>query len=38
MNAMTLKNASLKPIFEMLENELIFATNKFPDSKKKTQS
>lgn len=33
MQVMTLKNGSLKPIFEAIENELIFATNKFPSNR-----
>ena len=32
MHVMTLKNGSLKPIFEAIESELIFATNKFPSN------
>ncbi len=33
MNAMTLKNGGLKPIFEAIEDEIIRATNKFPSNK-----
>ena len=32
MQAMTLKNGSLKPIFKAIENELILSTNKFPSN------
>ena len=33
MNAMTLKNGGLKPIFEAIEDEIIRATRKFPSNK-----